>query len=107
MMDTRRAGPQSTRSNWYPIVALLVCLPVAGLVVGATEGAPDAVQTPSSRSGADTHLSRAVVPAGAPAGRPVRAAFYYPWFPEAWTQSGQRPFTNYRPSSGFYDSSDP
>ncbi len=33
---------------------------------------------------------------------PVRAAFYYPWFPEAWDQSGMNPFTHYHPSAGFY-----
>lgn len=33
---------------------------------------------------------------------PIRAAFYYPWFPEAWNQQGQNPFTNYTPSRGFY-----
>ncbi|WP_141725341.1 hypothetical protein [Micromonospora pallida] len=32
----------------------------------------------------------------------VRAAFYYPWFPEAWKQQGLDPFTNYRPARGFY-----
>jgi hypothetical protein len=37
-----------------------------------------------------------------PSGHPVRAAFYYPWFPQAWTQSGRFPFTNYHPSDGFY-----
>ena len=26
---------------------------------------------------------------------PIRAAFYYPWFPEAWNQQGFNPFTNY------------
>ena len=36
---------------------------------------------------------------------PIRAAFYYPWFPEAWNQQGFNPFTNYTPSSGFYDAS--
>ncbi len=36
---------------------------------------------------------------------PVRAAFYYPWFPEAWKQQGMNPFTKYNPSLGFYDSS--
>jgi hypothetical protein len=36
---------------------------------------------------------------------PIRAAFYYPWFPEAWNQQGFNPFTNYTPSLGFYDSS--
>jgi hypothetical protein len=38
-------------------------------------------------------------------GFPIRAAFYYPWFPEAWNQQGFNPFTNYTPSLGFYDSS--
>ena len=36
---------------------------------------------------------------------PIRAAFYYPWFPEAWNQQGFNPFTNYNPSLGFYDGS--
>lgn len=35
----------------------------------------------------------------------VRAAFYYGWFPEAWTQQGISPFTHYHPTLGFYDSS--
>ncbi|MEP6895340.1 MAG: hypothetical protein ABI986_07015, partial [Chloroflexota bacterium] len=34
---------------------------------------------------------------------PIRAAFYYPWFPEAWNQQGFNPFTNYAPSIGSYD----
>ncbi len=34
---------------------------------------------------------------------PIRAAFYYPWFPEAWTQQNIYPYTNYQPSLGFYD----
>ena len=37
-------------------------------------------------------------------GFPIRAAFAYPWFPEAWNQQGYNPFTNYSPSLGFYDS---
>jgi hypothetical protein len=36
---------------------------------------------------------------------PLRAAFYYPWFPQAWFQNGVYPFTYYHPSLGFYDSS--
>lgn len=36
---------------------------------------------------------------------PIRAVFYYPWFPEAWNQQGYNPFTNYNPSLGFYDAS--
>jgi hypothetical protein len=37
-------------------------------------------------------------------GFPIRAVFYYPWFPEAWNQQGFNPFTNYTPSLGYYDS---
>jgi Glycosyl hydrolase family 99 len=34
---------------------------------------------------------------------PLRAAFYYPWFPETWTVNGAHVF--YRPLRGYYDSS--
>ncbi len=37
----------------------------------------------------------------------VRAAFYYPWYPGAWTQHGVTPYTNYTPSDGYYSSNDP
>ncbi len=37
---------------------------------------------------------------------PYRLAFYYPWFPNAWTQKGIFPYTNYDPLLGAYDSSD-
>ena len=37
---------------------------------------------------------------------PIRAAFYYPWFPQAWDQKGQYPFTQYRPSLGYYNEDD-
>lgn len=33
---------------------------------------------------------------------PIRAAFYYPWFPQAWNQKGQNPYTSYTPSRGSY-----
>ena len=36
---------------------------------------------------------------------PIRAAFYYPWFPEGWNQQGFNPFSNYTPSLGYYDNS--
>jgi hypothetical protein len=41
-----------------------------------------------------------------PVAFPVRAAFYYPWFAEAWRQNGIEPFTSYHPSLGFYASAD-
>lgn len=35
---------------------------------------------------------------------PLRAAFYYAWYPEAWTVRNIYPFSNYTPTLGFYDS---
>src|SRR3954463_3464751 len=37
---------------------------------------------------------------------PIRAAFYYPWFPEAWRQRGIDPFTHFPPAAGFYSEDD-
>jgi hypothetical protein len=37
----------------------------------------------------------------------IRAAFYYPWYPNAWNQSGMDPYTNYTPSAGYYSSNNP
>ena len=37
---------------------------------------------------------------------PIRAAFYYPWFAEAWTQQGIYPYTNYTPVLGYYSNTD-
>lgn len=36
---------------------------------------------------------------------PIKGAFFYPWFPQSWTQNGIYPFTNYIPTLGYYDSS--
>jgi hypothetical protein len=47
-----------------------------------------------------SHTAPVSVTVGAPTA--IRAAFYYPWFPEAWNQQGQNPFTNYSPARGFY-----
>ena len=56
-------------------------------------------------------LSAVLVAARAPAPQAatpvVRAAFYYPWYPDAWNQSGVDPFSQYQPSAGYYSSSDP
>ena len=37
---------------------------------------------------------------------PIRAAFYYPWFPQGWTQHGIYPYTNFTPVLGYYSSAD-
>jgi hypothetical protein len=43
-------------------------------------------------------------PPGAKPQFPIRAAFYYQWFPEGWHQNGPGLFTRYQPSLGTYDS---
>ncbi len=60
-------------------------------------GTPTVANTPSPTSTA--------VPSFQPA-PPIQAAFFYPWFPQAWTQQGIYPYTNYHPSLGYYDSTD-
>ena len=74
-------------------------------------GVPSA--TPTRTGGPSATPTRTVVPSATATlppgeyqpGFPIRAVFYYPWFPEAWNQQGYNPFTNYTPSLGFYDSS--
>jgi hypothetical protein len=44
-------------------------------------------------------------PATAQPDFPVRAAFFYPWFPQTW-ENGGRPNTNYTPALGYYASAD-
>jgi hypothetical protein len=74
-------------------------------------GTTDTGSTGTSDSGA-TGATGTTVPAEPPPPDsaqptfPIRAAFYYPWFPEAWTQSGITPYTHYQPSLGFYFSDD-
>ena len=38
---------------------------------------------------------------------PIRAAFYYTWFPEGWDQSGVNPYSHYQPTLGYYSEDDP
>jgi hypothetical protein len=40
-----------------------------------------------------------------PMTRPIRAAFYYPWFPQTWGNIDD-PFTQYHPTAGYYSSDD-
>ncbi len=38
---------------------------------------------------------------------PIRAAFFYPWFPESWRQNGMETFSQYHPTLGYYNQDDP
>jgi Glycosyl hydrolase family 99 len=62
--------------------------------------------TSSTSTSTTTTTSTTVPPVDVQPAFPIHAAFYYPWFPEAWTQQGIYPYSNYTPTLGFYDSSD-
>ena len=72
---------------------LLPTKTIAATPTPATTNTP--VATPTSSGGTSWQPSF-----------PIRAAFYYPWFPEAWTQKGIYPYTNYTPKLGYYSSTD-
>jgi hypothetical protein len=38
---------------------------------------------------------------------PIHAAFYYAWYPEAWTRGTTYPYTLFHPSLDYYDADDP
>lgn len=66
---------------------------------------PAATNTPPAATPDATPSETAAAP-DAGSTFPIRAAFYYPWFPEGWSQSGLSPFTHYTPTGGRYDTGD-
>ena len=54
---------------------------------------------PSPPGGPSSTLSDATLP--------IRATFYYGWYPEAWKESGGTIASNFHPSGGSYDGDDP
>jgi hypothetical protein len=73
------------------------------LTSACTQAAPP-VLPDSTLSGQITQVSlKTGVPPAGELQFPIRAAFYYPWFPEAWNQQDMDPFTHYHPELGFYN----
>lgn len=123
------------RQSDGPAVATLEPRASLGLTASAQEGAsqtalprlsggpggpdeaasPAAAPSPSARPTAQPPPRPATQPSTAPSwtppiadvqpSMPLRAAFYYPWFPETW-RDPEDPFTRYSPSLGSYDSGD-
>jgi hypothetical protein len=95
------SGPIS-RSGWQTVdVTPLVRRGVTTLVLDAGLGPATTLAGRENRG----HAPRLRLQAGgAQPSIPVRAAFFYDWFPEAWRQQGLNPFTHYTPTAGFYDS---
>jgi len=84
--------------GWHMIAAALAIAIAAGGLFAAIvwlHRSPSATVTPPA----------AASPALTSLALPIRAAFYYPWFPEAWHQQGMDPFTHYSPTLGYYGTS--
>ncbi len=72
----------------------------------ATQAEPSATATPASANASQARAASSPTARPAPARPPLRAAFYYPWFPQAWNQNHIDPYTHYNPLLGFYSSTD-
>jgi chitodextrinase len=83
---------------------------VAGLACGQTYvfavDAYDAAGNRSTKNSLSASTSACAAPpsSGSSLSFPIRAAFYYPWFPETWTVGGVH--VKYVPTLGYYSSSD-
>jgi len=76
----------------------------APVTSGSATSTPPATPTGSSSSAPSSSPTASSSPSPA---KPLRGAFYYPWYPGAWTQNGSYPYTHYHPTAGFYSSTDP
>ena len=76
-------------------------LVLATALLGGTLLAVDARSRALSPPGTNPDAQESVSPTF-----PIRAAFYYAWYPEAWSQRGITPYTRYRPTAGYYSSAD-
>lgn len=97
------SGPIA-RAGWQTVdVTALVRRGATTLVLAAEPGEATTVAGRANAAHAPRLRLRA---GGAQPAVPIRAAFFYDWYPEAWRQQGLDPFSRYTPSSGFYDSGD-
>ncbi len=78
---------------------------MAAFLLGTVLVFAEAPVTPPAGPAVDTDVTAAPQEQPQPT-FPIRAAFYYPWYPEAWHQSGISPFTDHHPALGFYYSTD-
>src|SRR5438128_715245 len=82
---------------------ILLVIFFCAILVACLQAATATIARPISKSTQDVQPSLQDVQPSLP----LRAAFYYPWFPEAWQQQGIYPYTYYTPTLGYYNSSDP
>ena len=107
---TGAVPPAATRTPTRTATAAATRTPTRTPAAGTPPAAPSLTSSPVPATGtppapATATPTAAAVPASLTL--PIRAAFVYPWFPEAWTQHGIYPYTRYTPSLGFYNQNDP
>ncbi len=101
---TQPATPTPTDTPTELATATATDLPTATATPTSTATAtnlPTATAMPTSTATATATSQSSWQPSF-----PIRAAFYYGWFPEAWKQNGIYPYTNYTPQLGYYSSTD-
>jgi hypothetical protein len=100
-----RKGNGQRRVALWLLAIVAVASVVAGIALAASRSdtGPRTAQPPTARARPHRVVRRPAVP---PQPRfPIRAAFYYGWYPENWTLGGRRP--RFHPSAGYYSSADP
>jgi hypothetical protein len=83
----------------------LVCAGRLSLTSAQRQEAADWIKAYKRYVGPASLNGATAVPAGSEPGAltgTIRAAFYYPWFPQTWGRDPQNPFTNYVPTRGRY-----
>ena len=98
----RSSGPVA-KGSWVT-VDVTPLIAGTGTVSLALTDSSDTLITLLSREATTTAVRLVVDSNDTQPSFPIRAAFYYPWFPEAWDQGGINPYTRYHPSLGLYDS---
>ena len=72
---------------------------MAAFLLGTALVVAEAPASSTAGPGVDTGVTAAPPELPQPT-FPIRAAFFYPWYPEAWRQNGISPFTDSHPSRG-------
>jgi hypothetical protein len=115
-VTTAPAGSGSTAPSTAPATAPTTPATAPATTAPGTSAPPSSPaastsSAPSTRPVTSTPAPSTTAPStspSAPSGShasmslPARGTFFYPWFGEAWNQSGYNPATHYRPSAGYY-----
>ncbi|MFL5759137.1 MAG: hypothetical protein ACJ789_05325, partial [Thermomicrobiales bacterium] len=95
--------PPTATTTSFPLTATTMSVPPTQTPQPTAQSTATATPT---RTATTTPTPTPLPPlSGGSLSLPIRAMFYYGWFPLAWTQGGVYPYTNYHPSLGFYDGS--